>query len=173
MPQRVLLSALGSSFTDYLELPAMGASGGILVAWRRHVQTTGSERLDINSSSIQFCSESGVAWWLTCVYGPQGNDEKIAFMQELRDIRSACNGPWVLAEDFNLIFKDEDKTNANCNRAMMERFRRLINDLALKEIPQYGRRFTWSNQQESPTLVKLDRVLRTVDWEEIFPNCLL
>jgi exonuclease III len=32
MPQRVLLSALGFSFTDYLELPAMGASGGILVA---------------------------------------------------------------------------------------------------------------------------------------------
>jgi exonuclease III len=87
MPQQVLLSALGSSFTDYLELPAMGASGGILVAWRRHVQTTKSRRLDINSSSIQFCSESGVAWWLTGVYGPQGNDEKNAFMQELRDVR--------------------------------------------------------------------------------------
>jgi exonuclease III len=173
MPQQVLLSALGSSFTDYLELLTMGASGGILVAWRRHVQTTGSRQLDTNSSSIQFCSENGVTWWLTCIYGPQGNDEKIAFLQELRDIKSACNGPWVLDGDFNLIFKDEDKNNANCNRAMMGRFKRLIDDLALKEIPLHGRHFTWSNHQEFPTLVKLDRVLCTVDWEVIFPNCLL
>jgi hypothetical protein len=97
MPQRVLLLALVSSFTDYLELPAMGASGFILVAWRRHVQTTRSRRLDTNSSSIEFCSENGVTWWLACIYGQQGNDESIAFLQELCDIRSACNGPWVLS----------------------------------------------------------------------------
>jgi len=72
---------------------------------------------------------------------------------------------------FQLIYKDEDKNNANLNRAMMGRFRRFINDLALKEIPLHGRKFTWSNQQVSPTLVKLDRVLCTVDWEDIFPVC--
>ena len=49
----------------------------------------------------------------------------------------------------------------------------MINDLALKELPLHGRKFTWSNQQDSPTLVKLDRVLCTVDWEDIFPNYLL
>jgi exonuclease III len=35
--QRVILSALGSDFSDYIDLPAIGASGGILVAWRRHI----------------------------------------------------------------------------------------------------------------------------------------
>ena len=82
-------------------------------------------------------------------------------------------GLWVVAGDFNLIYKDEDKNNANYNRALMGRFRRFINDLALKEIPLHGRKFTWSNQQLSPTLVRLDRVLCSVDWEEKFPNCLL
>ena len=72
-----------------------------------------------------------------------------------------------------MIYKDEDKNNANYNRASMGRFRRFINDLALKEIPLHGRKFTWSNQQLSPTLVRLDRVLCSVDWEEKFPNCLL
>jgi hypothetical protein len=43
---------------------------------------------------------------------PQGNDEKIAFLQELRDISGACPGPWFLASDFNLIYKDEDKNNS-------------------------------------------------------------
>ena len=107
------------------------------------------------------------------MYGPQGNDDKIQFLQELRDIRAACPGPWVVAGDFNLIYRDEDKNNANYNRAMMGRFRRFINDLALKEIPLHGRKYTWSNQQNSPTLVKLDRVLCSVDWEEKFPNSLL
>jgi hypothetical protein len=36
-----------------------------------------------------------------------------------------------VAGDFNLIYKDEDKNNTNLNRAMMGRFRKLINDLAL------------------------------------------
>jgi hypothetical protein len=56
---------------------------------------------------------------------------------------------------------------------MMGRFRRFINDQALKEIPLHGRHFTWSNQHATPTLVKLDRVLCTVDWEEHFLDCLL
>ncbi|XP_066374880.1 uncharacterized protein [Miscanthus floridulus] len=55
----------------------------------------------------------------------------------------------------------------------MGHFKRFTNDLALKEIPLLGHKFTWSNQQHSPALVRLDRVLCSVDWEEKFPNCLL
>jgi hypothetical protein len=40
-------------------------------------------RLDAYITSVQFGSVLGVPWWLTCVYGPQGNDEKIAFLQEI------------------------------------------------------------------------------------------
>jgi len=55
----------------------------------------------------------------------------------------------------------------------MGRFRGLINDLSLVEIPLHGRKFTWSNRQVCPTLFKLDSVLCSTDWEELFPNCLL
>jgi hypothetical protein len=79
----------------------------------------------------------------------------------------------MLTGEFNLIYKVEDKTNSNYNKAMMGQFRRFIDDLALKEIPLHGRKLTWSNQQESHTLVKLDRVLCTIDWEELYLNCLL
>lgn len=170
---RILLSALGSDFSDFVTAPSVGASGGILVAWRRHVKVSGVWRGDNYSVSIQFFQESGQTWWLTCVYGPQGNDEKNLFLQELRDIRAACPGPWMVAGDFNLIYKDEDKNNSNLNRAMMGRFRKLINDLALKELPLHGRKYTWSNLQNSPTLVRLDRVLCSMDWENRFPNCIL
>ena len=42
---------------------------------------------------------------------------------------------------------------------MMGRFRRLINELELQELELLGRRFTWSNERDAPTLVRLDRVL--------------
>jgi hypothetical protein len=60
------------------------------------------------------------------------------------------------------------QSNSNYNRAMMGRFKKFINDQALKEIPLHGRHFTWLNQHAAPTLVKLDRVLCTVDWEDNF-----
>jgi len=56
---------------------------------------------------------------------------------------------------------------------MMGRFRRLISDLELRDLPLLGRKYTWSNQQDVPTLVKLDRIICSSDWEQIFPNCLL
>jgi hypothetical protein len=56
---------------------------------------------------------------------------------------------------------------------MMGRFRGWINDFALKEIPLLGRKFTWSNQQDNPVLVKLDRVFCSVDRELTFPRVIL
>jgi hypothetical protein len=74
------------------------------------------------------------------VYGPQGNHEKIQFLQSLREIRALCTGPWLVLEDFNLILREEEKNNNNLDRAMMGRFRKWANDLALNEIPLIGRK---------------------------------
>jgi exonuclease III len=52
MSQQVILSALGLGFTNFCELPAVGASGGILIAWKHHVQTTGNSRIDTNNILI-------------------------------------------------------------------------------------------------------------------------
>jgi len=56
---------------------------------------------------------------------------------------------------------------------MMGRFRRLIKELELQELELLGRRFTWSNERDSPTLVRLDRVLCSSSWEQLFPESLL
>lgn len=134
-----LLSVFGSDFSEFIEAPSVGASGGILVTWRRHIGTSGARRVDSYSVSIQFSPDDGQPWWLTCAYGPQGNEDKIQSLQELCNIRNACQGPWVIVGDFNLIYKDEDKNNANYNRALMGRFRRFINDTLLLRNPN-----TWS-----------------------------
>ena len=54
----------------------------------------------------------------------------------------------------------------------MGRFCWFVNDLELKEIPLW-RRYTWSNERDSPILVKLDRVLCTNDWDDIYPESVL
>lgn len=55
----------------------------------------------------------------------------------------------------------------------MGRFRRLLNDLELREIELLGRRHTWSSERAAPTLVQLDRVFCSQDWEDMFADCLL
>jgi len=84
--RRIILSAFGVDLSDYAVVPSAGASGGILIAWRRHIGVSGVQRVDNHSVIIQFTAKDGQSWWLTRVYGPQGNEDKIQFLQELRDI---------------------------------------------------------------------------------------
>jgi exonuclease III len=71
----VMLAMLGSDFSSFVEFPSNGASGGILVAWRNSVGSTGETRVDEHSFSVQFRLQDGQTWWLICVYGPQGSEE--------------------------------------------------------------------------------------------------
>ncbi|XP_066373777.1 early nodulin-like protein 18 [Miscanthus floridulus] len=41
LSSRIILSALGADFSDYVVVPSTGASGGILIAWRRHIGVSG------------------------------------------------------------------------------------------------------------------------------------
>ena len=164
---------LGNVFDQFTFLPAIGTRGGILLAWKGSVCSALQTRVDEFSISVQFNHDSNLPWWFTGVYGPQSDEKKLQFLQELRMVRSVCVGPWVVGGDFNLIYRAEDKNNNNLDRAMMGRFQRIINDLQLVELPLLGRKFTWSNERSSPTLVRLDRFFYSRDWEDLFPDCLM
>lgn len=56
---------------------------------------------------------------------------------------------------------------------IMGMFRRWVNYHSLIELPLTGRKYTWSNQRDDPTLVKLDRVFCNNQWEALFPDCVL
>jgi hypothetical protein len=100
-------------------------------------------------------------------------DLKPVFLEELRQLRLACAGPWAIAGDFNLILAACDKNTPVVDRRSMGMFRRCVNDLELREVPLLGRRFTWSNERVSPTLVKLDRWFASVEWNELYPEASL
>lgn len=68
---------------------------------------------------------------------------------------------------------DEDKNNDNLNRRMMLRFRRALNHMQVKEVPLIGRRFTWTNGQDNPTMTIIDRSFTTPAWEQIYKDPIL
>jgi exonuclease III len=168
-----VVAILGQHFSSFVFLPAQETRGGVLVAWQENCFRAISHRVLRHSVSVEFQAEGEQAWSFSGIYGPHRDTEKPGFLHELREVRSLCNGPWMLAGDFNMIYKPEDKNNNNVNWALMGRFSRFVNDLELKEIPLLGRKYTWSNGRESPTMIKLDRVLCTSDWEGMYPDCLL
>jgi len=50
--QGVILSMLGSVFSHWVVLPAVGASGGILLAWRQDLGPATASRVDEHSISV-------------------------------------------------------------------------------------------------------------------------
>jgi hypothetical protein len=42
------------------------------------------------------------------IYGPQEENEKGLFLDELEAVRDTCPGPWVVLGDFNLILDEAD-----------------------------------------------------------------
>nr|BDI54638.1 retrotransposon protein, putative, unclassified [Triticum aestivum] len=169
----VVQRCLGNKFTNFFYVPAVGTRGGILVAWDELIVRLSNPHYQANSLTAIVKAPGAAEWWLTCVYGPQEDRDKVEFLQELVDIRELHTGPWLVAGDFNLIARQEDKSNDLINRRMLGRFRAKLNRLELKELYLNGRRYTWSNERQRATLEKLDHVFVTNEWDEAFPTCFL
>jgi hypothetical protein len=83
-------------------------------------------------------------------------------------------GKWLICGDFNLIYRAEDKSNSRLNRRLMEKFKSLLEELELKELPLSERKFTWMSSQSSQgqaTLTQIDKVFYLTEWEELFSHC--
>lgn len=48
-------------------------------------------------------------------------------------------------------------------------FNAIIKQNNLREVQMGGRQFTWCNNQDNPTLEKLDRVFINNEWEFVYP----
>ena len=77
---------------------------------------------------------------------------------------------WRLAGDFNLVRKPEDRNKPGGDIAEMFSFNEAHNTLGVVELPLHGKRFTWSNKQFSPLLVRLDWFFTSQVWTNVFPN---
>jgi exonuclease III len=117
---------LGAGF-DYVSLPSVGASGGIVIAWCRDewVATDPARRSHSVTVTIAPSSSPAERWTLSAVYGPVLEELKPGFLNELQDVRAHATGPVLICGDFNQIYRAADKNNARLHLRSMRRFQRL------------------------------------------------
>jgi exonuclease III len=102
---QIIRYMLGARFSSsYAFLPAISTRGGIIIAVSEDFFTLSSIHTMTNTISTTVTMRSeGVAWSLTCVYGPQGEAEKVAFIEEIKQLQPFIRPEWIIMGDFNLI----------------------------------------------------------------------
>ncbi|XP_073358102.1 uncharacterized protein [Aegilops tauschii subsp. strangulata] len=151
----------GARLADCVVLPATGTRGGAAIFWDRsrvEVQSHTIGRFSITAKIT--LAASTTSFWMTTVYGPVDDGRKDDFLAELARTSPAPSDPWLINDDFNLIYKARDKNNNNINHRIMGKFRAAIDIAGLEEIKCKNRKFTWSNERASPTLVSIDKFFR-------------
>ena len=66
-----------------------------------------------------------------------------------------------------------DKSSSNFSWPLADTFNAFIRDMAIREIPRVGARFTWTNHQTSPIRSVLDRVFFCSRWDSMFLGAIL
>jgi exonuclease III len=159
----------GPRFDSHIALDANGTRGGVLLIWRSDCYTVDKVVMRNFSITARFSPVGGLPpWTLTTVYGPHDDARKQSFLNEVVQIYNSITDPWIIIGDYNLIKETRDKNNSNIDRRWMLKFRAALNSSNLHEIQLIGRKYTWSNEQHPPTLVRLDRAFCTLDWEMRF-----
>jgi hypothetical protein len=145
-----VMQLLGVGF-DYSYLPSTRTRGGILAMWKASCWVV--------SNTIRSRYS---------VYGPTDDAEKLTFLDEFHQFCSTHPKPWLLADDFNMIYQAANKNNGCLNRRLMGQFRQFLNGSVLKEIHLTGRLFTWSNEHSHLPLEPIDRAFTSSEWEDLF-----
>ncbi|PNT71888.1 hypothetical protein BRADI_2g36875v3, partial [Brachypodium distachyon] len=159
---------------SFLFFPSDSASGGLLIAWNNSDWDCSLLAKNDFSLTCSFLSRvSDVSFCLSNIYGPCDSPTKPAFLSELLSLAHIANGPWALIGDFNQTIWPSDRSNSHFNAAEASRFAAAISSLEFLEVPLLGRSFTWTNQQSSPILVRLDRAFVDLQWSSLFPNSTL
>ncbi|KAH7677423.1 DNase I-like protein [Dioscorea alata] len=123
------------------------------------------------SLTVDFCSTCDLfRWSCTNVYGPIARSRKGDFWAELRNCATESSVPWVIYGDFNAIFSVGDKSFGAPNFEDIRQAGTFMIDLGLLELCSTGKHFTWTNGQENPLWVKLDRFLVNLAFVEHFPR---
>jgi exonuclease III len=76
--------------------------------------------------------------------------------------------PCIIGGDFNIIRFSSEKNKGGIHRHT-HIFNSVIISSGLTDLQMTGGKYTWSNNQDPPTLERLDMFLVSKGWESIFP----
>lgn len=98
-----MVRTLGRQFiNNFAYLTAAQTRGGMLLAVFEDCYTLSDVHLSTNIITATITMSADVIqWMITIVYGPQGDNERLLFLQELLGIAAPVHGRWLILGDFN------------------------------------------------------------------------
>jgi hypothetical protein len=160
-------------FNKFEFLPSIGASGGLIIIWNSSLLTGALAFQKELSISVTFtCNLSMNSWILTNVYGPSQAEGKAYFTEWFTNIDMPEDMDCLILGDFNFIRQPSDRNKPGGDINGMLLFNEAISNLGLVEIPLKGRKYTWSNMQQTPLLERLDWFFTSSSWTSSYPSTL-
>jgi hypothetical protein len=113
-------------FDSYTFKPSVGASRGILVAWKGALfSSTQIFQNDFVVSMEMTSIFNNNSWILTSVYAPYTPAGKRSFLEWFKHIQMPEQTEWIIVGDFNLIRKPKDRNKGDVNEMFL--FNKAIN----------------------------------------------
>jgi hypothetical protein len=157
----LIRSLLGSNFENNFDyLPATDTRGGVLIVAMDSTFVLTNYDTTQNTLTVKVTDLRCITSWL----------EKKMFIRELRRLKHLVVPQWLIIGDFNLIYKSQDKNNCRLKRSLMNRFRCALNYLEVREANLVGKKYTWTNHQNPPTMTRIDRAFLIPALEDGYGN---
>ncbi|GMI73525.1 hypothetical protein HRI_001021800 [Hibiscus trionum] len=152
-------------------VPSNGSSGGIFSVWE-------ADFLKVSQvfTFTRFIVVLGIVkgYQHNCgflnVYGLAVEADREGFFADLLAFINSHEAIWCIGGDFNAYLGAEEKIGFSANSHTINLFRSFIQDAALVDLPMNGGTFTWSNNRDPPTFIRLDRFLVDRQLLTFFPN---
>jgi hypothetical protein len=155
---------------NYIMMPK-AQQRGILAVWKSEMFTKLAQMQGRYTISVDLAMNmDNIIFRLTIVYGPTNTNERANFYAELQQAKLNNNIPWMVAGDINVTLQLRDKSNTQHTSLDMRSFQHIVNSLELLDLQLQGRKYTWCNEREVPSYVRLDIFLISVEWTRMFPN---
>lgn len=148
----------------WIDVPAKGLSGGLLMVWKADEYQVNSRK---KASNWLLISGQMVAdnVELVCinVYGPQGTLNKKHLWDELAVAITSLNSPNIIVMgDFNAVRSASERLNCVTKKLDNRFFEDFIMSACLIEVSMNNAKYTWYGPDKNSS--KLDRMLVSAEW---------
>ncbi|GAU51943.1 hypothetical protein TSUD_417260, partial [Trifolium subterraneum] len=170
------LLSWGNNDCDWVSLPAVGNSGGILSLWRKSLgpvvfSFTGDGFigvcLDLVDKHVRCC--------VINVYAKCNIvDKRRLWSDLLMTKRGFGDIVWCIVGDFNSVVDSSERRGVvvgavHSQSREMREFGQFLEELEVVDLPLIGRSFTWFHPN-GITMSRLDRILVSTDWIPLWGN---
>uniref|UniRef100_A0A803Q3C3 Reverse transcriptase domain-containing protein n=1 Tax=Cannabis sativa TaxID=3483 RepID=A0A803Q3C3_CANSA len=146
--------------------------GRIIVAWQPSVYS-----VDIRycSSQLIHCyveSQQQVGkFYVSLVYAFNDVNKRAELWEELEEVASKVDEPWLLMGDFNEILNANERIGKRAHNVPSQRFQDSMEKCRMVDLKSSGSFFTWNNKQkpEERIFSKIDRAMVNMQWLNVFP----